>query len=123
MTSEASRRVLKKAKTILSLDRRETRRHVISLYKSWSRQIPYIVQHYDLPFMEKVYRQKLREEFTKHKCIDDIRIIDMLVIKSHMDLKEIIENWSPKKVLAQHMKEWFEPKPKNFVSRFLQGKD
>lgn len=34
-----------------------------------------------MEFNETRIKQKLREEFTKHPKINDIRIIDMLVIK------------------------------------------
>lgn len=36
---------------------------------------------YDIPKSEAQCREKLKEEFLKHKNVTDIRVIDMLVIK------------------------------------------
>lgn len=36
---------------------------------------------YDIPKSEAQLREKLKEEFVKHKNVTDIRVIDMLVIK------------------------------------------
>lgn len=36
---------------------------------------------YDIPKSVEQCREKLREEFLKHKNVSDIRVIDMLVIK------------------------------------------
>lgn len=36
---------------------------------------------YDIPKSESQCREKLKEEFLKHKNVTDIRVIDMLVIK------------------------------------------
>lgn len=36
---------------------------------------------YDIPKSVEQCREKLREEFLKHKNVTDIRVIDMLVIK------------------------------------------
>lgn len=36
---------------------------------------------YDIPKSEAQCRDKLKSEFTKHKNVTDIRVIDMLVIK------------------------------------------
>lgn len=39
------------------------------------------VMDYDLPKSKEECRAKLREEFMKHRNVQDIRVIDMLVIK------------------------------------------
>lgn len=36
---------------------------------------------YDIPMSVEQCRSKLRDEFAKHRHINDIRVIDMLVIK------------------------------------------
>ena len=55
------------------------------------------VMDYDVPISIKEGRDKIREEFVKHKSASDIRVIDRLVIKvsnpgsstSSMILKEV----------------------------------
>lgn len=39
------------------------------------------VMDYDIPMTVEQCRDKLREEFVKHRNVTDIRVIDMLVIK------------------------------------------
>lgn len=39
------------------------------------------MKQYDIPKSVEQCRDKLREEFSKHDNIKDIRVIDMLVIK------------------------------------------
>ncbi|KAK9503471.1 hypothetical protein O3M35_010017 [Rhynocoris fuscipes] len=108
-------------KPILSVDRNEARRRVLNLYKAWYRQIPYILLDYDIPKNAKQCREKLREEFDKHKHVNDIRVIDMLVVKGHIDLKEAVEVWKHRSHLMTYWQDTVEPKPKDFLSKFIAG--
>ncbi|XP_055703487.1 NADH dehydrogenase [ubiquinone] 1 alpha subcomplex subunit 6 [Phlebotomus papatasi] len=118
---EAVVRTLKQVRPILSVDKSEARRRVFNLYRAWYRQIPYIVMDYDIPKSVEQCREKLREEFLKHKNVSDIRVIDMLVIKGQMELKESVEIWKQKGHIMRYFKETFEPKPTDFLSKFLSG--
>lgn len=123
----ASKRVVsqlpRQVKPILSLDRSEARRRALNLYRSWWRQIPYIVHDNTLPVSEERMKEKLRELFMKNKDITDIRVIDMLVIKGQMDLNDTVNKFQQ----PHHMMAWFKqtevPKPKDFISKFLSGHD
>ena len=42
MASQTLRKGVKQVKPILSLNKEEARRRVISLYRAWYRQVPYI---------------------------------------------------------------------------------
>ncbi|XP_030744975.1 NADH dehydrogenase [ubiquinone] 1 alpha subcomplex subunit 6 [Sitophilus oryzae] len=121
--AQVARDGLKQVRPILSLDRDEARKRVLNLYKAWYRQLPYIVRQYDIPKNVNDCRNKLREEFTKHKDIRDIRIIDMLVIKGQMELKETVNIWKQKGHIMSYFKETIEPKPTDFLSKFLTSKD
>ncbi|KAJ8977291.1 hypothetical protein NQ317_007430 [Molorchus minor] len=123
MASQTVKRAIKEVKPILSLDREEARLRVLNLYKAWFRQIPYIVKQYDIPRNEEQCRRKLREEFTKYDNIPDIRVIDMLVIKGQMELKEIVNVWKQKGHVMTYFKDTIEPKPQDFLSKFLNGKE
>lgn len=121
--SAQSVKILKEVKPILSLNRQEARRRVLNLYKAWYRQIPFVVQTYDIPRSEEECREKLREEFTKYDTINDIRLIDMMIIKGQMELKEVVNVWKQKGHIMAYFKDTVEPKPKDFLSKFLNGKD
>ncbi|KAJ8964485.1 hypothetical protein NQ314_004772 [Rhamnusium bicolor] len=122
-SSQSVKRVVKEVKPILSLDREEARQRVLNLYKAWHRQLSYIVKQYDIPKNQEQCRQKLREQFTKYDEIKDIRLIDMLVIKGQMELKEVVNMWKQKGHIMTYFKDTVEPKPQDFLSKFLSGKD
>ncbi|CAG9760641.1 unnamed protein product [Ceutorhynchus assimilis] len=123
MAQQTVRQTIKQVKPILSLDKEEARKRVVSLYKAWFRQLPYIVKQYDMPKSVEQLRDRLREEFNKHQDIKDVRIVDMLVIKGQMELMETVNMWKQKGHMMAYFKDTWEPKPKDFLSKFLSGKD
>ncbi|XP_058811372.1 NADH dehydrogenase [ubiquinone] 1 alpha subcomplex subunit 6 [Topomyia yanbarensis] len=118
---EAVRRAIQNVRPILSADREEARKRVLNLYKAWYRQIPYIVMDYDIPKSVEQCREKLREEFLKQRNVTDIRVIDMLVIKGQMELQESVAIWKQKGHIMRYWQESCEPKPTDFLSKFLTG--
>lgn len=76
---------------------------------------------FDIPKNEKQCQEKLREEFMKNKDVTDIRVIDMLVIKGQMELKEAVNSWKQKHHIMKYWKETWEPKPTDFLSKFFSG--
>ncbi|XP_064116207.1 NADH dehydrogenase [ubiquinone] 1 alpha subcomplex subunit 6 [Macrobrachium rosenbergii] len=120
-SSRVARTVARQVKPLLSVDQGEARRRVLNLYKAWYRQIPYIVLDYDFPKSKEQCRAKLREQFEKHRDVKDIRVIDMLVIKGQMELKETVEIWKQKHGIMSYWRDSVDPKPKDFLSKFLDG--
>ncbi|XP_060811502.1 NADH dehydrogenase [ubiquinone] 1 alpha subcomplex subunit 6 [Bombus pascuorum] len=114
---------LKEAKPILSVSPVDARRRVITLYKTWYRQIPFILSNYDLPVSKEDCVKKLREEFERHANVKDIRVIDILLIKGQMELQETCSQWKPAATLMNYWKSTHEPKPKDFMSKFISGHD
>ncbi|XP_034832360.1 NADH dehydrogenase [ubiquinone] 1 alpha subcomplex subunit 6-like [Maniola hyperantus] len=111
----------KTVRPVLSLTQADARSRVLSLYKAWYRQIPYIVKDYDIPKSEAQCRAKLKESFLKNKDVKDIRVIDILVIKGQMELKEAVNIWKQKGHIMTYFKPTEEPKPKDFLSKFFSG--
>lgn len=110
-------------KPILSLNHTEAKRRVLNLYRAWFRQIPYVLHKMNLPITEKVAKAKLRDMFYRNASVKDIRVIDMLVIKGQMELKETALNYKQECHVMAYFKETELPKPRDFVSRFLANKD
>ncbi|OWR41600.1 NADH dehydrogenase [ubiquinone] 1 alpha subcomplex subunit 6-like [Danaus plexippus] len=111
----------KTVKPVLSVTQGEARLRVLNLYKAWYRQIPYIVKDFDIPKSEEQCRAKLKEIFLRNKDVTDIRVIDILVIKGQMELKESVNIWKQKGHIMAYFKPTEEPKPKDFLSKFFSG--
>ncbi|XP_058460927.1 NADH dehydrogenase [ubiquinone] 1 alpha subcomplex subunit 6-like [Malaya genurostris] len=114
---------IRQVRPILSADHQEARQKVISLYKSWYRQIPLIMHEYDMPKSFEQCRDKLREMFIKNQGVTDVRVIDMLVVKGQMELKEVAARWKLKSHIMRYWNESQEPKPTDFLSKFYRGHD
>jgi NADH dehydrogenase (ubiquinone) 1 alpha subcomplex subunit 6 len=125
----ASRRIVQataqgQVKPVLSLNRSEAHRRVMNLYRAWYRQIPYIAhRNPDLPVTEKKMFDKLRELFYKNSDVTDVRVIDILVIKGQMELNETVLRHKQHCHIMNWFKETHPAKPKDFMSKFLAGKD
>ncbi|XP_012274959.1 NADH dehydrogenase [ubiquinone] 1 alpha subcomplex subunit 6 [Orussus abietinus] len=113
----------RQVRPILSLDKSDARRQVLKLYKAWYRQIPIIVWEFDIPRTVDQCKAKLREEFIKHRNLTDIRVIDMLIVKGQMELRETTELWKTKGQIMYLFKDTVEKKPTDFLSKFLAGQD
>ena len=65
----------------MSVSKNEARLRVLALYKAWHRQIPFIVEEYDIPVNHKMCQDKVKERFLANAHVKDTRVIDMLVVK------------------------------------------
>lgn len=117
----AAESALQQVRPLLSMDHHEARRKVLSLYKTWYREVPAIIHGYDIPKSSEQCRAKIREEFLRHRKVTDLRVIDMLLIKGQMELRETVNRWKDKSHLMRYWKDGVEAKPKDFLSRFYEG--
>ncbi|XP_046572836.1 NADH dehydrogenase [ubiquinone] 1 alpha subcomplex subunit 6-like [Haliotis rubra] len=121
MAARAVQQGVKQVKPILSTDRTEAKRRVLNLYKAWYRQIPAIMKQFDIPVSVAQGREKLKEEFLRNRHVNDVRVIDLLVIKGQMDLVETTEVWKQRTHIMKYFKDTEEPRPTDFMSKFYDG--
>ncbi|VDD79140.1 unnamed protein product [Mesocestoides corti] len=105
------------ARPILSKTPEEARRRVLNLYRAWYRQLPFIVKEYGYSYVSATVpqlKQKLREEFLKHKDVQDIRGQNGLIEVAHI--------WQSDCHIMDAFQETAVEKPEDFLSKFLSGK-
>merc|ERR1711983_763874 len=124
MAGAKSVNVVRQVKPLLSVSKNEARLRVLALYKAWHRQIPFIVEEYDIPATPKMCRDKVKERFLANAHAKDTRVIDMLVVKGQQDLQEVVEKWAQTgHIMSKFFRESYEERPKDFMSKFLTGSD
>ena len=107
-----------------------------------------IVMEYHIPKSKQDIRNKIREEFKKNAHVKDVRAIDMMVIKvckfnifstfnekvflkiiinfilqGQMELREVVMKWKNNGSLMYFFKDTVEPKPTDFLTKFMSGHD
>lgn len=84
-------------KTTLSKSLEHSKKRVISLYRQWQRAVsiqspsiekplsndkaPEIVETYALVIPVSAVRSRIRQEFERHRYVQDLRAIDILIFK------------------------------------------
>lgn len=74
-----------------------------SLYRMWYRSAPEICQLYALNIPAHAIRAKVREEFEKNKHVDDIKAVDVLLLKGYQEYQETLNCWK----MDSHLMRWF----------------
>ncbi|PGH03906.1 hypothetical protein AJ80_08608 [Polytolypa hystricis UAMH7299] len=81
---------------------------------------------YSLNLPVSAIRTKIRQEFERHRYVNQLPVVDVLLFQSHAEYQETLNFW---KQLSQVMK-YFRPEedpkarlPKNFMSGFMEGRN
>ena len=74
-----------------------------SLYRMWYRSAPEICQLYALNTPAHAIRAKVREEFEKNRHVDDIKAVDVLLLKGYQEYQETLNCWK----MDSHLMRWF----------------
>ncbi|GAA6014479.1 hypothetical protein JCM10207_001622 [Rhodosporidiobolus poonsookiae] len=95
-----------------------------SLYRMWYRSAPEIVSLYALNLPAYTIRARMREEFETHRHVDDIKAVDVLLLKSYQDLQETLNCWK----MESHIFRWFSKeelpaRPNTFLEGFYLSRD
>lgn len=68
-------------------------------------------------------RAKMREEFEKHRYVNNLQAVDVLLSQSHMEFQETLNFWKQLSHVMKYFRKEEDPTarlPKNFMQGFLE---
>jgi NADH dehydrogenase (ubiquinone) 1 alpha subcomplex subunit 6 len=68
-------------------------------------------------------RAKMREEFEKHRYVNNLQAVDVLITQSHMEFQETLNFWKQLSHVMKYFRKEEDPTarlPKNFMQGFLE---
>jgi NADH dehydrogenase (ubiquinone) 1 alpha subcomplex subunit 6 len=68
-------------------------------------QAPEITKQYLLSLPPPAIRAKIRQEFERHRYVQQLPVVDMLITKSNMELQETMNYWKQ----ISHIMKWVFP--------------
>ncbi|KAL2678117.1 hypothetical protein IWX47DRAFT_873833 [Phyllosticta citricarpa] len=114
-------------RTRSSVNWTDAKQRVIRSYRDWLRAAPEIQKMYTLGFPVSTIRTKIRQEFERHRYVQQLKTVDVLIFHSHSELQETLNFWKQHPhVLKYFTTEEEEPRhklPNNFISGFLEGRN
>ncbi|KAI9837576.1 MAG: hypothetical protein M1819_007227 [Sarea resinae] len=113
-------------RTRSSVNWTDAKRRVLHTYRHWLRASPEIQQMYSLNMPVSAIRTKVRQEFERHRYVNDISVVDVLIFKSHSEFQETLNYWKQLSHLLKYFRAEEDPTarlPQNFMSGFLEGRN
>ncbi|KAI8873131.1 hypothetical protein GQ42DRAFT_166446 [Ramicandelaber brevisporus] len=111
-------------KTQVSSSLAHSRQRTIQLYRDWLKSLPSITRFYQLSLPQVVLRSKVREEFEKNRYETNLKVIDIMLFKGELELRETVNVWKQ----TSHLMNYFardeaDPKPQTFLEKFYAGQN
>ncbi|KAF2275277.1 NADH dehydrogenase, alpha subcomplex, subunit 6 [Westerdykella ornata] len=104
----------------------DARRRVLHAYRAWLRAAPEVQTMYTLNLPVSSLRTKIRQEFERHRFVNQLRTVDVLLFQSHQEFQETLNFWKQQSHVLKYFRAEEEPKarlPSNFINGFLEGRN
>jgi len=104
----------------------DAKRRVLRSYREWIRSAPEIQTMYSLNIPVAQLRTKMRQEFERHRFVNQIGVVDMLLFQSHAEYQETLNYWKQLPHILKYFRAEEDPnarRPQNFMSGFLEGRN
>ncbi|KAI0168379.1 hypothetical protein BJ166DRAFT_522240 [Pestalotiopsis sp. NC0098] len=114
-------------KTAQSANWADAQRRVLSAYREWIRAAPEIQTMYSVPFPVSVIRTRMRQEFERHRYVNKLPVVDVLIMQNNAEYQETMNFWKQTTHIMSYFPEenfrGHERLPKNFMNAFLEGRN
>ncbi|KAF2650020.1 NADH dehydrogenase, alpha subcomplex, subunit 6 [Lophiostoma macrostomum CBS 122681] len=113
-------------RTRSSLNWSDAKRRVIHSYRDWIRAAPEIQSMYTLSLPVSTVRTKMRQEFERHRYVNQMRTVDVLLFNSHQEFQETLNYWKQLNHVLKYFRAEEDPAarlPSNFINGFLEGRN
>ncbi|KAJ7607375.1 NdufA6 NADH-ubiquinone oxidoreductase 14.8 kDa subunit [Roridomyces roridus] len=101
----------------------DARARVIQLYRDWYRAAPEVVNQYALDVSPTEIRHAIRMRFEANRNVSDVRVIDVLMLKSRQEYQETMNMWKqPDHIYGILLKPKERPS-RTFLQKFYEGRD
>ncbi|KAG4438538.1 hypothetical protein DL95DRAFT_382427 [Leptodontidium sp. 2 PMI_412] len=113
-------------RTRQSVNWHDAQRRVLKSYREWIRSAPEIQSMYSLSIPVPALRTKMRQEFERHRYVNQIQVVDTLLFQSHAEYQETLNYWKQLPHILKYFRAEEDPtarRPTNFMSGFLEGRN
>ncbi|KAI9746500.1 MAG: hypothetical protein M1818_000213 [Claussenomyces sp. TS43310] len=104
----------------------DARKRVLKSYREWIRAAPEIQSMYSLNMPVSALRTKMRQEFERHRYVEKLPVVDMLLFQSHAEFQETLNYWKQLTHVLKYFRADEDPNarlPTNFMHGFLEGRN
>jgi len=81
---------------------------------------------YSLNIPVSAIRTKIRQNFERHRYVNQLNAVDVLLFQSHSEYQEMMNFWKQLSHVMKYFRTEEDPStrlPKNFLSAFLEGRN
>ncbi|KAH6622104.1 hypothetical protein C7974DRAFT_414772 [Boeremia exigua] len=113
-------------RTRSSVNWTDAKKRVIHSYRDWLRSAPEIQTMYSLNMPVSTLRTKIRQEFERHRYVNQVKTVDVLLFNSHQEFQETLNYWKQLSHVLKYFRAEEDPKarlPANFINGFLEGRN
>ncbi|KAF2219753.1 hypothetical protein BDZ85DRAFT_242957 [Elsinoe ampelina] len=113
-------------RTRSSVNWQDASKRVLNSYRDWVRAAPEIQQMYSLDMPVSAIRTKIRQEFERHRYVQQLKTVDVLIFNSHQEYQETMNYWKQLTHVLKYFRAEEDPKsrlPQNFIQGFLEGRN
>ncbi|KAG0902443.1 hypothetical protein G6F26_007817 [Rhizopus arrhizus] len=102
---------------------KEATSRALALYRRWQKSVPEIMKIHEINLPTSAVRSKIREEFERHKFVENLEVRDILFAKGQMEYQEVMNVWKQNNHIMNYFgKEEAPAKPTTFLEKFYDGR-